>query len=153
MQQLKEKLVPLSNIPTDRQRLIFRGAVLQDTQRLISARESLIGISLTAFQAHAESFIQAMCFADIEDGHTLHLVERPEGVPPSAAAQGAQQQAGTRTETRRINIGMIDANGAMAAAGVSTPTAAHSSTSLAPWNLGLAQTLRQDPASIAPEGL
>jgi hypothetical protein len=37
--EVKEMLVDLTNIPTDRQRLIFRGAVLQDTQGLASARE------------------------------------------------------------------------------------------------------------------
>lgn len=41
VQQLKEKLVPLANVPTERQRLIFRGAVLQDNQALASARESI----------------------------------------------------------------------------------------------------------------
>lgn len=37
--EVKEKLVALTNIPTDRQRLIFRGAVLQDTQGLANARK------------------------------------------------------------------------------------------------------------------
>ena len=37
--EVKEKLVALTNIPTDRQRLIFRGAVLQDTQGLATARK------------------------------------------------------------------------------------------------------------------
>jgi len=37
---VKQQLVGLTNIPTDRQRLIFRGAVLQDTQGLASARGS-----------------------------------------------------------------------------------------------------------------
>jgi hypothetical protein len=59
--------------------------------------------------------------ADIEDGHTLHLVERPAGVPPSAATGQAhphpQQQQ--NAQHHRINIGMIDMNGAIAASGVS----------------------------------
>ncbi len=36
--EVKEKLAALTSIPIDRQRLIFRGAVLQDTQGLASAR-------------------------------------------------------------------------------------------------------------------
>lgn len=45
VQQLKEKLVLLTNIPAERQRLIFRGAVLQDSQGLISVREPLADLS------------------------------------------------------------------------------------------------------------
>ena len=38
--QLKEQLVSLSGIPVDRQRLIFRGSVLQDAQLLTSQRKN-----------------------------------------------------------------------------------------------------------------
>lgn len=55
--------------------------------------------------------------ADVEDGHTLHLVERPAGLPPQNAAPEPQRQQGHR----RINIGMIDTNGAIAAFGVGIP--------------------------------
>jgi len=62
------------------------------------------------------------CIADIEDGHTLHLVERPAGVPPSAAPGQAQghphPQQQQNPQHHRINIGMIDVNGAIAASGV-----------------------------------
>lgn len=54
--------------------------------------------------------------ADIEDGHTLHLVERPEGLHPTPAPQGPPQERPSVLE--RIQVGMIDANGAVAAAGV-----------------------------------
>jgi len=59
-------------------------------------------------------------FADIEDGHTLHLVERPAGVPPSAPpGQAHPHHQHQGLQGHRINIGMIDVNGAIAASGVS----------------------------------
>ncbi|KAH8952198.1 hypothetical protein BDL97_09G071100 [Sphagnum fallax] len=60
---LKEKLAALVGVPADNQRLICRGKVLKDDQ------------SLSAY--------------NVEDGHTLHLVARPQlppaGVGPSTA--------------------------------------------------------------------
>ena len=51
--EVKEKLVALTNIPTDRQRLIFRGAVLQDTQGLATARKRhLLRLPPTAGPRH-----------------------------------------------------------------------------------------------------
>ena len=58
--------------------------------------------------------------ADIEDGHTLHLVERPEGVPPSGPPGQANPHQ-QHQNVHRINVGMIDVNGAIAASGVHSP--------------------------------
>lgn len=128
--QLKQKLVSLSNIPVERQRLIFRGAVLQDSQGLLSARKPCI-VDVSSWQRqHTEQCKQAQIGSwlavqpaslptDIEDGHTLHLVERPENAPPPQDPQQQPQHQGPRTEHRRINIGMIDATGAISAVGVS----------------------------------
>lgn len=52
--------------------------------------------------------------ADIEDGHTLHLVERPANLPPHNAIPDPQP----RQRHPRINIGMVDTNGGLAALGV-----------------------------------
>lgn len=66
-------------------------------------------------------------WADIEDGHTLHLVERPEGIPAPNTTNDPQQQQERqqrqRVDHRRINIGMIDTNGAVAALGVRNKSA------------------------------
>lgn len=55
MLEVKEKLVALTNIPTDRQRLIFRGAVLQDTQGVGSARTPSLSHPFAARLAHPYS--------------------------------------------------------------------------------------------------
>lgn len=52
--------------------------------------------------------------ADVEDGHTLHLVERPANLPPQNAIPDPQP----RQRHPRINIGMVDTNGGLAALGV-----------------------------------
>jgi Ubiquitin family len=51
--ELKDRLVELTGVLRERQRLLFAGHALQDDQRL---RER-----------------------GVRDGHTIHLVERPEG--------------------------------------------------------------------------
>jgi uncharacterized ubiquitin-like protein YukD len=69
--ELKEIVRQASSISTDRQRLIYKGRVLQEESELSSY--------------------------NIEDGHTVHLAVRPENIQPSAPAaqrplQGASQQ-------------------------------------------------------------
>jgi hypothetical protein len=58
--ELKEIVRQASSISTDRQRLIYKGRVLQDESELSSY--------------------------NIEDGHTVHLAVRPENIQPSAPA-------------------------------------------------------------------
>eukprot|EP00252_Welwitschia_mirabilis_P001722 TRINITY_DN1164_c0_g1_i3.p1 TRINITY_DN1164_c0_g1~~TRINITY_DN1164_c0_g1_i3.p1 ORF type:complete len:996 (-),score=269.73 TRINITY_DN1164_c0_g1_i3:166-3153(-) len=89
---LKEKIVSVTNVPVDQQRLICRGRVLKNDQRLSDYQ--------------------------IEDGHTLHLVVRqpapttnsstaagPSGIE-SASDQGNDATAGTS----RNRIGQVSHN-------------------------------------------
>ncbi|KAK9824006.1 hypothetical protein WJX72_006923 [[Myrmecia] bisecta] len=79
--EVKQLLVGIAGMPLDRQRLIFHGRVLQDSVKL------------------SES--------NVEDGHTLHLVERN----PAAAAQAQVQQAGAG-QARQPGSGLPGEGGA-----------------------------------------
>ncbi|KAK9804453.1 hypothetical protein WJX73_003438 [Symbiochloris irregularis] len=70
VEQLKGRLVATVHVPVERQRLIYRGRLLLDHERLTAA--------------------------GVEDGHSLHLVER---LPEQAAA--AAQQPGSSTAQRQ----------------------------------------------------
>jgi hypothetical protein len=73
--ELKEQLVALTNIPTDRQRLIFRGAVLQDTQGLASARTLTFYQASTACLAQDRSRVheEALAFYSCEGFNKIFL--------------------------------------------------------------------------------
>ena len=123
--QLKEQLVSVSGIPADRQRLIFRGSVLQDAQLLTSQRDSLWMCfqSTITVRLSAERGVQFGNDAGIESGHTIHMVERPEGLPPPGSIPETQPDTQPLRE-QRIDVGLIHINGAttIAATGVRLPS-------------------------------
>ena len=68
VENLKERLVEVTGVLQERQRLLYAGRALQDGQ------------TLTHY--------------GIEDGHVLHLVERPPGAGNAPSPAGDQQQQG-----------------------------------------------------------
>lgn len=71
---------------------------------------------------HITEVLKCAPYADIEDGHTLHLVERPEGVAPSDPNQEPQQQqqgGHAGHHFANINFGMINAQNLIGGPGVS----------------------------------
>ncbi|KAG0049061.1 hypothetical protein BGZ83_006068 [Gryganskiella cystojenkinii] len=72
--QLKERLATLLEVPSPRQRLIFRGRVLADDK------------ALTEYS--------------LQDGHTIHLVTRPADAPTNNQNDAPRRQTGRATSTR-----------------------------------------------------
>lgn len=68
MSELKERLVELTGVLPEQQRLLYSGSALQDGQRLSDR--------------------------GIQDGYTIHLVERPAGSANAPPPQQPQQQPG-----------------------------------------------------------
>ncbi|UJR37992.1 hypothetical protein I4U23_030674 [Adineta vaga] len=84
VRQFKERLRDELNIPTERQRLIFQGKVLQDDTKLIDS--------------------------NIQD-KTIHFVERAEPIPPPAptnASGGASNGTGSGSNDGGLNQAMMD---------------------------------------------
>ncbi|GMH36481.1 hypothetical protein BSKO_04349 [Bryopsis sp. KO-2023] len=81
VEQLKEILFEVTNIALDRQRLIWRGRVLNDGEML---------------REHG-----------VEDGHTLHLVERSAAAPPPGQPQS---QPGNQPQMQQGNAARISVN-------------------------------------------
>lgn len=79
---LKDRLVEMARVPRDRQRIIYKGRVLDNDQQL-HAFGKLVKPSVLLNMCH-----RAQCaHAGVQDGHTLHLVERAADAPPPAAMQ------------------------------------------------------------------
>eukprot|EP00877_Chromochloris_zofingiensis_P010285 jgi/Chrzof1/550/Cz01g20040.t1 len=76
---LKSELLAICNIPVDRQRLIYKGRVLRDDQRLNDV--------------------------GVQSGHTIHLVERPADATPS---QGTAEQPGAQPSMPQGMPGLPD---------------------------------------------
>ena len=87
MAELKKRLVHVANVPQDRQRVIYKGRVLENDQLLSSHGWNTHKRSIPSQPLQAtESFF---CLG-VQEGHTLHLVERMPGPPQQAAGQPAE---------------------------------------------------------------
>ncbi|KAF8929681.1 Large proline-rich protein bag6, partial [Dissophora ornata] len=95
--QLKERLAEMLQVPTPRQRLIFRGRVLVDDKQL-----SEYSIHYTAIHRFVDRrtnlpsaiFIRPPTPSALQDGQTIHLVTRPVDAPPSTQPSTDAPRAG-----------------------------------------------------------
>ena len=103
MAELKQRLVEKTNITQERQRIIYKGRVLENDQRL----EAHGGCATTAAASSLWLTLVMTCWqggdtnnmhAGVQQGHSLHLVERaptaPAPGPAAAPAQVPGQAAG-----------------------------------------------------------
>ncbi|KAJ8601774.1 hypothetical protein CTAYLR_006829 [Chrysophaeum taylorii] len=89
IRSLKETIHGLTEVPGDRQRLIYRGRVMADGARL--------------------------CEYSVEDGHTIHMIARPastETRSPAAAAAAASASEEAPAGARRLLAGALDLDAA-----------------------------------------
>lgn len=88
MAELKKRLVDIANVPQERQRVIYKGRVLENDQLLSSHGRNTHNCSIPSQPLQAN---QGFVFAGVQEGHTLHLVERIPGPPQQSAGQPAEQ--------------------------------------------------------------
>ena len=102
---LKARVAEASGVPADRQRIIFRGHVLRDSQKLsdhgqgpptacaprLHPPNAILILRQGGVDTLCVSWTQQAGVGDagVEDGHTLHMVERPPDAPDIAAAGSA----------------------------------------------------------------
>lgn len=88
--ELKERLVDIANVPQERQRVIYKGRVLENDQQLSShGKDTCPALSLHCLLP--PQVTQRVVCAGVQEGHTLHLVERVPRPPQPAAGQPAEQ--------------------------------------------------------------
>ena len=94
MAELKQRLVDKANVPQDRQRIIYKGRVLENDQTLHSygVLHNKLYSETTAMVAFDPcKHAVAILHPGVQQGHSLHLVERAPTAPaPAPAATNAQ---------------------------------------------------------------
>lgn len=94
--ELKKRLVDIANVPQERQRVIYKGRVLENDQ-LLSSHGRNIRKRTTPPQPLQAT--QGYVCVGVQDGHTLHLVERMPGPTQQAAGQPAEQPGQSKQDT------------------------------------------------------
>ena len=97
--ELKKRLVDIANVPQERQRVIYKGRVLENDQLLSSHGRDTdkCSIPLQPLQA-----TQGSVCVGVQEGHTLHLVERMPGPPQQAAGHPAEQPGQSKQDTMML---------------------------------------------------
>ena len=79
--------------------------------KLCFLRTTRAALAFLSYKSQASTWMVSILCADVEDGFSLHLVERPAEPEPSATTESNNQHQ--HGQANRVNMGMLDPDGGM----------------------------------------